>query len=143
MKCRKRSGFTLVELVVVILILGILAAVAAPKMFNASATATDNGLKQTLSVVRDAIELYAAQNQGALPGQSGDLPTDIAPYLRGTFPTCPVGKKDATITYTTGQDITGDASPTTSWKYSKDFGEFIINSTGATASDGSVQYDQL
>ncbi len=140
---RRRNGFTLVELVVVILILGILAAVAAPKLFNTSATATDNGLKQTLSVVRDAIELYAAQNGGQLPGQSSNLPKDLEPFLRSGFPTCPVGKKDSTVAYTTGTAITADASPTASWKYSTDSGEFVVNDSSATASDPAVTYDAL
>ncbi len=140
---KKRIAFTLVELVVVILILGILAAVAAPRFLNTSATATDNGLKQTLSVVRDAIELYTAENGGQLPGQSSNLDTDLAPYLRGAFPTCPVGQQNANVTYATGQNIAADATPTNGWKYSTDFGEFIVNSGGATASDAAVNYDDL
>lgn len=64
---KHRSAFTLVELVVVIMILGILAGVAAPKLLNTSAAATENSLRTTLSVVRDAIELYAAQNGGDRP----------------------------------------------------------------------------
>jgi general secretion pathway protein G len=141
----KRAGFSLVELVVVIMILGILAAVAAPKLLNTSGTATDNGLRQTLSVVRDAIELYAADNGGALPGASDDaeatFKSDIEPYLRGDFPTCPVGAKDADVVITAAAGaIAGEASPTKAWHYSTDDGTFIVNST-ATANDGSTQYD--
>ena len=66
---RKHKGFTLIELVVVVMILGILAAVAAPKLLGTSSTAADNGIKQTLGVVRDAIERYAAEHGGTLPGE--------------------------------------------------------------------------
>ena len=140
---KSKHGFTLVELVIVILILGILAAVAAPKFLNTSAAARDNGLKQTLSIVRDAIEIYAAENGGNLPGQADDLPGDLAPYLRGEFPTCPVGPQDKLVTYTTGSGITADAVPMASWKYSVSSGEFICNSTAVTASDPIDTYDAL
>ena len=42
---KQRNGFTLIELVVVILILGILAGVGAPKLFSTSGLATENGLQ--------------------------------------------------------------------------------------------------
>ena len=140
---KSRGAFTLVELVVVILILGILSAVAAPKLFYTSASATDYGLAQTLTVVRDAIEIYAAYNGGKLPGQKDDLPSDLAPYLRGDFPVSPVGSHDNMVTYVTGKGIAGDPAPLTGWKYSKSSGEFICNSTAVTPSDPIHTYDEL
>ena len=91
---RKHKGFTLIELVVVVMILGILAAVAAPKLLNTSSTAADNGLKQTLGVVRDAIERYAAEHGGTLPGDAGteaDLKADLEAVPARRIPEVPGG----------------------------------------------------
>ena len=140
----RRNGFTLVELVVVILILGILAGVAAPKMFNTSAKATDNGLRQTLAIVRDAIELHRAQ-YGALPPCAAggvNLKLALKEFLRGQFPTCPVGLQDDTVKPSTADPLVADGTAN-AWMYNTDTGEFICNSTAASATDGAVTYDEF
>ncbi len=130
----QRHGFTLVELVVVIMILGILAGVAAPKFLNTSAAANESNLKQTLSVVRDAIELHAAQNNGDFPDGTSEatFKADLVPYLRGTFPKCPVGEfPNNTV------KIGSTADNTTGWMYDGTTGAFICNST-ANGSGGTA-----
>lgn len=140
----RRNAFTLVELVVVILILGILAGVAAPKLLNTSKTATDNGLRQTLSIVRDAIELYTA-DQGTLPpcaNATTSLQDALKPYIRGTFPSSPIGVQNNQVTATTTTPVVADGSPTTGWKYNTSTGEFICND-GGLSGDGATTYDKF
>lgn len=144
---RKHKGFTLIELVVVVMILGILAAVAAPKLLGTSASASDNGLKETLGVVRDAIERYAAEHGGALPGAAAGtgvaFKADLLPYLR-VFPKSPLVSGatagDVKIAGTAGAMTPGG---TEGWQYNKIDGGFIVNSAAPTKSDPSVTYDSL
>lgn len=131
---RKNAGFTLVELVVVIMILGILAGVAAPKFINTSAEATENGLRQTLSTIRSAIEIYTARETTALT--AANLVTQLeGTYIRGTFPECPVGPNAGNATVAAGTTPTGAAG----WMYDAATQTFIVNST-ATDSN-SVAYN--
>lgn len=123
---KKRNAFTLVELVVVIMILGILAGVAAPKLLSTSGQANTAAVRQTLSVVRDAIELYAAQNGGSPPA---DPSTDLELYLRGDFPASPVGTGDSSVTVVSaGTDLSSGAAG--DWRYDSSTGEFISDTTG-------------
>jgi general secretion pathway protein G len=128
-------GFTLVELVVVVLILGILAAIVAPQLLGTSKTAVDNGLRHTVSIVRDAIDRYSADNAGKLPGSDGQqatFKTEIAPYLHGRrFPVCPIGPaKNSAIHMMTGGGLAAAIAATKathSWLYNYGSGDFYIN----------------
>lgn len=63
----KGKGFTLVEILIVMLILGILAMIAVPKFMQASQEARESALKSDLWNVRSQLELYKAQHGGKYP----------------------------------------------------------------------------
>lgn len=69
-----RSGFTLVEILIVIVILGILAAVAIPQFSSASQTAVKKSLARQWQEVENQIELYRTRNGGLLPTQDALAP---------------------------------------------------------------------
>ena len=62
------SGFTLVELLVVMLILGLLAAIAIPSFFNQRDKAVDADAKEAVRTAQTSIETYATDNQGSYAG---------------------------------------------------------------------------
>ncbi len=60
-------AFTLVEILIVVVILGILAAVVVPQFANASSSAQTSSMKGSLQVIRSQIELYHAQHDSTYP----------------------------------------------------------------------------
>ncbi|MEX2670995.1 MAG: prepilin-type N-terminal cleavage/methylation domain-containing protein [Phycisphaeraceae bacterium] len=64
---KRRSGFSLVELVIVVAIIAIIGAIAIPRMSRGAAGAADSALIGDLAVLRNAIELYAAEHNGDFP----------------------------------------------------------------------------
>lgn len=64
----RRRAFTLIEILIVVVILGILAAIVIPKFSNASQLARQNTLRDDLRFLRSRIMVYTAHHHGVPPG---------------------------------------------------------------------------
>lgn len=69
-----RTAFTLIEILIVVVILGILAAIVVPQFTNAADEANDASVRSQLQTLRSQIELYRAQNPGTVPVQANGTP---------------------------------------------------------------------
>src|SRR3982074_3436118 len=63
----RKSGFTLVEILIVVIILGILAAIVIPQFSNASTDARKAAVLSQLQTFRSQIQLYTLQHNDILP----------------------------------------------------------------------------
>jgi general secretion pathway protein G len=72
MRTRVRNAFTLVEILIVVVILGILAAIVVPQFTNATQDAQGGNIQAQLDTLNNQIELYRARTN-AYPGAGGTL----------------------------------------------------------------------
>lgn len=153
---RTQRGFSLVELVVVIIIIAILAAMAIPRLSRGSAGASDATLSGSLSVVRNAINWYAAEHDNKFPDGanfadqltkytdiSGNVSTTrtgdykFGPYLMAV-PACPVGDpNEPTGVYVDDTNNPPTPVPTNGkgWAYNSKTGVFIANTDSKDEND--------
>ncbi|MGQ0626909.1 MAG: competence type IV pilus major pilin ComGC, partial [Phycisphaerales bacterium] len=85
----KSKAFTLIEILIVVVILGILAAIVVPQFTKASEDAQVGNVQTQLQTIRSQIELYRVKNNGARPDFLGVLaggwgdPTGADPAAQG------------------------------------------------------------
>lgn len=155
---RRRSGFTLVEVLIVVVILGILAATVLPQFTTATDDARETSIRQNLQTLRSVIETYKIQHNGNIPakgstdadlfvdqllkstdlsGTVGDIGSKpFGPYVVGQFPANPYnGLRTVKVV---NSATLGAADDSTGWLYSSVTGQIKANTKTLTAADGTA-----
>lgn len=143
MSARRHAGFTLVEVLLVVVILAILAATVIPQFTESGEDAKESSVMQNLRTLRAQIEMYQLQHNGALPNNvnmqqltskttaAGVVSTtgEFGPYFVGAMPYNPYNNLN-TVTATTDDPPTAPAG-SSGWLYNVTTGGIWANSAEA------------
>ncbi|MEM1071321.1 MAG: type II secretion system protein [Planctomycetota bacterium] len=151
MRARIKRAFTLVEILIVVVILGILAAVVVPQFVDAAEQAQTGNTETQLRTLRTQIQLFAAQNDGDFPVlANADPDLGWAPMIDDQLIQAPPvnpRSNSAVVVDTadsgqTGLDNTTAADPATGgWWYNQTTGEiWAIGFNEDYAQDGNDEW---
>jgi len=138
---KKALAFSVIELVIVIAVLGIVAAFAMPKIGLYSQQAKESAAKRTVQILRSTIERYAAEHNGVPPGYPNNNPAsppsanffrmqlcNDSAYLR-KIPENPFNELNS-VRISGGNPVAAELGGDTGWIYSPARKIIILNTAG-------------
>jgi general secretion pathway protein G len=142
----RRGGFTLIEVLIVVVIMAVLAATIIPQFTSSSKDARESSAKFNLHSLRSIVEMYKLHHAGALPAGTNDLEQltkatnqagvvgasgpsyPYGPYVQNTLPVNPFNNLATVKVITSGTAGTPPtADDSTGWIYRSSTGEIFIN----------------
>ncbi len=147
-----KKGFSLVELMIVVAVLGILAAIVVPQFQSQATQAKESAAKSNLRTLRGAIELYTTQHSGIPPGYPNNNPTESPSmdsfttqmitngrYL-ASIPENPFNNKKLMKVLANSESFPAEATGDFGWIYQPATKTIRLDRTG-TDKDGIRYYD--